>query len=501
LKLFFLGETKVISDFSISNEREFKMSTSSASKVENHINAFKKRIDEHIKNEPNSALLTSRELRWFLERSIIYLRENPHESANEIASLLMGKANQLPELVQQAGARIPAEIKKILNDLLRTNRYGVTNEAQKKTASKLNYLLGKLDEYQSVQTTAPATKPVNEKTGMPKSSSQQPPILQHTAQKPISQQPTAQIPAIQQPAAQKPITQKPVAQKPAIQQPTAQQSKIEKQPDGVATISPALNPKYRQFTEHEIHGWLFNQNQDLSDELPPSELYGRNKAAQAHSATFDSVQMIGTGKYSSRIGIFNGSITGLKANDNQSAAIGDSNNGDLLTGCGYAVAKAVINAAGAGLQTELYNKYGVPKDEKGRPVTEEPTDYGKQHYAHYEGRGYSLTCGSYDMQTSHGITAIELLTVPMYSEAGVVNMYLEALIHSKDKDFIALPLAGMTHPVIDGDSAKSARLSIAAVKKFYDTYPDSKLKTVFTIFNDPRAIAHYTSAVTALEKS
>ena len=190
--------------------------------------------------------------------------------------------------------------------------------------------------------------------------------------------------------------------------------------------------------------------------------------------------MVGNGKFSSRIGIYSGGITELKTRDGQTAAIGDSNNGDLLTGCGFAVAKAVVNATGAGLQTELYNKYGVPE-------VGHTTDYGKQNYARFEGRGYALTCGAYDMKASHGIDSVELLTVPHRSEEGVVNMYLEALIHSKDKDFIALPMAGMTHRVIDNNSDTSARLTFSAVHQFYEMYPDSKLKIIFTIFNDPSA--------------
>ena len=110
-----------------------------------------------------------------------------------------------------------------------------------------------------------------------------------------------------------------------------------------------------------------------------------------------------------------------------------------------------------------------------------------------------LNCGSYEMKNTHGIDAVELLTVPMNSEDGVVNMYLEALTHSKDKDFIALPMAGMSHPVINNNSAKSAELTLKAVEAFYTKFPDSKLKIIFTIFNSVPAENDYKNAIKNIE--
>lgn len=252
--------------------------------------------------------------------------------------------------------------------------------------------------------------------------------------------------------------------------------------------------KFKQYSVDEIDNWLFKGQGPASNELPISRLVksGRNKEQYAPKKFFHEVPMLGNGPISSRVGIYSGGVTDLKTNGKHSAAVGDSNNGDLLTGCGYAVAKAIVNATGAGLQTELYNTYGVPG-------VMDTTEYGKKNYKQFEGRGYALCCGSYEMKDSHGIDAVELLTVPMDSERGVVNMYLEALIHSKDKDFIALPMAGMSHPVINNNSSKSAELTLKAVKAFYTQFPDSRLKIIFTIFGDVSAENNYKTAIENIE--
>ncbi len=255
---------------------------------------------------------------------------------------------------------------------------------------------------------------------------------------------------------------------------------------------PSASPGYRQYSFEQIDNWLFGNNRKGVSQLPASQLGKREAARYAPKVSFDAVKPIGNGKISSRIAIYSGGITDLKASPGQRAAVGDSNNGDLLTGCGFAVAKAIVNAAGAGLQQELYNKFGVPG-------VMETTDYGKKNYASYEGRGYAISCDGHDMKASHGIGTVELLTVPMDSEAGVINMYYEALVHSRDKDYIALPMAGMTHPVINDNAAKSAELSVKAAAKFYAEYPDSKLKIVYTIFNNPQAEAAYQQAISSAD--
>jgi hypothetical protein len=243
------------------------------------------------------------------------------------------------------------------------------------------------------------------------------------------------------------------------------------------------------FSLKEIDDWLFNRKQDTR--LPESKLNMRNKSAYAPTKKFNQLPMLGEGKYTSRMAVQSGSITDFKAEMQENAVIATSNNGDLLTGCGYAVAKAVVNAAGPGLQMDLYNTYGVPG-------VMETSNYGKNHYGATEGRGYALTCDGHDMRESHGINTIELLTVPMYSEEGLKNMYKEALEHSKDKDYIALPMAGMTHPVLNGNPKLSATIATEAAKEFIDSHPESKLKIIFTIFNNKNYESHYEDCVRKL---
>lgn len=145
---------------------------------------------------------------------------------------------------------------------------------------------------------------------------------------------------------------------------------------------------FKQYTFEQINSWLFNGKK--MPDLPASKLGPREAAKFSPKKNFSDVPVIGVGKYTQRIGIHSGGITDLKTQNGEKAAIGDSNNGDLLTGCGFAVAKACVNAAGAELQMELYNKFGVPG------VMKTP-QYGKDKYSHTEGRGYAITCSAYDM--------------------------------------------------------------------------------------------------------
>lgn len=265
---------------------------------------------------------------------------------------------------------------------------------------------------------------------------------------------------------------------PAIQPPVSSASSLQAP---VVVASPVAPVPVNKFSVEEINDWLFMGK--IDDRFPDSKLQGRKPENYLPKVDFASVPICASDKYAGRFGIHEGSITDLRAAGTK-AAICSSNNGDLLTGCGYAVAKAVVNAAGPALQAELYNQYGVPG-------VMEVTEYGKQKYAASEGRGYALTCSSHDMAASHGLTAIELLTVPMLDANGVKNMYKEAFQHSKHLDYIAVPMAGMTHPVLNGNSARSAELATAAAKEFMDENPDSKLKIVFVIYDDPVAVANY----------
>ncbi|QVL54916.1 MAG: hypothetical protein KFB95_06240 [Simkaniaceae bacterium] len=252
---------------------------------------------------------------------------------------------------------------------------------------------------------------------------------------------------------------------------------------------PTQPSQKENFSEQEINDWLFGGNKD--ERFPDSKLGKRNQEGYAFKKTFSQIPMVGSGHYTSRIGIYRGGITDLKADENQKTAIGDSNNGDLLTGCGYAVAKAVVNAAGSNLQRDLYNTYGVPG------VMKVP-DYGKSCYSKTEGRGYAVTCDAHDMKKTHNIQNIEFMTVPMHNLEGVRNMYREAYEHSRDLDYIALPMAGMSHPVLKGKSELSAEIATSEFKKFSNENPSSNLKVIFVIFNDLFAENLYRNKALAL---
>jgi hypothetical protein len=239
-----------------------------------------------------------------------------------------------------------------------------------------------------------------------------------------------------------------------------------------------------KFTIEQVKSWLFAGKSIAG--FPRSKLVVRNQVAQKPVISTDKLKPIGEGRYTSRVIIYSGGITDICIERGKTGAVASSNNGDLLTGCGYAVAKAVINAAGAGMQTELYNRYGVPQ------VMQVPKRSAHK-YAATEGRGYAVTCESYDMAKTHNVEQIEELTVPIdntpRNREGVINMYYEAFVHCRDLDYILLPMAGMTHRVIDG-SDTSAMLANEAFFRFIKAYPDSKLKVVFTIFKalKPRMI-------------
>ncbi len=245
----------------------------------------------------------------------------------------------------------------------------------------------------------------------------------------------------------------------------------------------------QKFEQKDIENWLFNHGSAPKDaSFPLSKLSKREPEKFAPKTDTSQLQSVGDGIASKRIQIHSGSITDIKIAEGKKGAVATSNNGDLLTGCGYAVAKAIVNAAGAGFQTELYNRFGVPG------VMQTP-QYAKDNYSKTEGRGYAISCDPHDMRTSHNIDKIEMLTVPMAvtpeNEAGVENMYYEAFVHNKDLDFMLVPMAGMSHPVLENSSDKSAKLTMNAFERFVRDYPDSKLNLVCTIFNDKVAEENY----------
>lgn len=237
------------------------------------------------------------------------------------------------------------------------------------------------------------------------------------------------------------------------------------------------------YTIEEINDHLFNGVRKKP--IPKSLLKPRNQDYYKPKINIDEIKSTVTGKYQNNILIYNGGVTDIQIPEGKTGALCTSNNGDLFTGCNYEIARAVINAAGAGLQTELYNTHGMPGCMQVLQGMK-PGDAG---------RGYAITCESYDMKESHNIDKIELLTVPFEEKKGVVNMYYEALKHSQNLDYILVPTAGMTHKALGYSFDNSARLTMEGFVKFRNECPDSKLKVIFTLF-EAQAIAHYEKHVT-----
>lgn len=248
--------------------------------------------------------------------------------------------------------------------------------------------------------------------------------------------------------------------------------------------------KTENFSLEEIHSWLFENKKD--SRFPRSKLESREQEKHQPQIEAKKCSPMGEGNYSRQMRIYQGSLTDIRIEDGKRGAIATSNNGDLFTGCGYAIASAVIHAAGAGLQQELYNRYGVSK-------TRGKSQYGGARYHATEGCGYAIACQSYDMKVSHNIDQIEFLTVPSLSEEGVVNMYYEAFMDSQNLDYIILPMAGATHRVIGNNAAKSAELAMEAFFKFRSAYPRSKLVVIFSLLED-EAVDAYRQCALELDK-
>jgi hypothetical protein len=250
--------------------------------------------------------------------------------------------------------------------------------------------------------------------------------------------------------------------------------------------------KPEKIAEEIVEGHLFGGQKSIL--MPDSKLKKRQQELYKSKYVFKSEDYKfieleeGSGRYfiSGKIAITNHGVTDIRFNNQEKVAVCSSNNGDLFMGCGYAVAKAVINVCGPGIQKELYDKYGIQK------VMGEPTKVRK---IDGEGRGHSITCGSYDMNKTHGISQTEVMTVPMSSRAGVLNMYEEAFANSRDLDYIIVPMAGMTHPVLNGNPGLNAELAMTAFEKFLKKNPRSKLKVIFSIYKDPEAEVLYEKRV------
>lgn len=279
---------------------------------------------------------------------------------------------------------------------------------------------------------------------------------------------------------------------------------------GVKSITPTSGEKVHNFSTAKITNWLYGHEKDndfyfsefiLDGKIGKEKGVGRRKEEYASKTNTSKISPLNSkGVYTKRIAVYSGSITDIKVQEGKTAAIGDSNNGDLRTCCGAAVATAIINAAGPDLQRDLYNEFGVPGYMK---VPEKALKL----YPETKGRGYSLTRKPYDMKESYNIQQIEFMTVPWENNEenvlGVRRMYAQAFEHSQDLDFIILPIIGTSHPVLMDNPKLSAKIATEEFKKFVDTHKDSKLEVIFAIWDKPGATTCadiYTEAARNLEE-
>lgn len=473
--------------------------------------AFTKGLDDRyvkLSERDRDTLKSDRNLNEFLGKAIQILKNDKNQglSLNEdLAHYLMGRRDYLPRQFgeEHQSASIAPETKAILDDLLRTHRYGIfgISETLPKTTAKLEALLKyispentnntnntniRVAHYQgeprkNVGFAEDTDIRVTHYQGVPRQS-----ILlgENTIPRAKNNEKKSKNAHVT-----KLSTINEVSQSQEMDQKNWGPSKnkggnlVANEKNAAQLSIPKVSADY---SVQEIEGWLFGGVS--SKKFPRSKLTGRDQEKYLPKEFFENVEIATSGKYAGKVGVHNGGVTSLAAKEGERAAVVTSNNGDLLTGCGYAVAKAVTGAAGPGLQHELYSKYGVPD-------VMATTEYGKKNYSSTEGRGYAISCNSHDMKSTHNVDQIELVTVPMQSEAGVVNMYKEAFTHAKGLDYIAVPMAGMTHPVIGNNSKKSAELTMKAVDEFYRDNPQSKLKIIFTIPNGPEAVENYWSAI------
>ena len=271
------------------------------------------------------------------------------------------------------------------------------------------------------------------------------------------------------------------------------------------------------YTTEEIGRWMFEERAPLRDGDQASISGIVFKGITKESIRAQSKPIITAGKLfadpsQGKVAIYGGSLTDIRIEDGKVGSVIVSNNGDLKGCCGYAVATSVHCNVGPAAQTAAYNCFGVPG------VMHQP-QHGQTHYSATEGRGYSITLPSGDMLTSHGMIAVEMVTVPYNYPAGdetrlqtlfggVENMYFEALEHAHliGSDYIVVPgLLGTSHPLLSkgagdpyyADREKCAELVMSALHNFYRLHPDSKLKVIFSIFGDPTAEEAYKQAFVA----
>ena len=267
-----------------------------------NIEDFKGRLDVYLKKNSLDQINPDRNLEKILEKSIKFLKS---DTANEtdatvVAHLLMGRAEKLPANVIAATDSIPPELKSTLNDLLRTNRYGINPETSTKTIAKLEHLLEIIKTNNSGKPSAAQDQNLS------------------TERKDVNNQ-NIHVKSTKS--------------------------------------STAQEPEFPQFNSNEIQGWLFDGKQDTR--LPILTPQKRLKGNYAPRKDLATITMLGEGKISSKVGSYAGNITDLKADSKQRARVGVILVDNFCMRQNNTESVQVLHAAGPELQRGVLNTHGI----------------------------------------------------------------------------------------------------------------------------------------------
>jgi hypothetical protein len=376
----------------------------------------------------------------------------------------MGRAKNLPEGMQKAHAAIPQELKSTLDSLLQTNRFGIFQETSKKTIAKLEYLLEKIntdkpETTSTAQTGALAPAQTDDIKNAEANQLSYPSISTHTTE---------------------------ISDFEAIS-PYAAVTEDKKTNADVENSSTLQQPKFHQFTSDEINSWLFEGKQHPF--LPTQEAQKRTKQNYAPKVNVDSVSMIEKGILSSKVGIHIGKITDLRARDGQKFQVAAHIQPDLRVAEGSNAGEAIIHAAGAELQREVFNTWGAyptdttktaDSDKKSKvDATKNDESFVSNTREHTK---RVLQCGAHEMKESHGIHGVQLMDIQFLSKFEWHEMIEIALDNAKNDDLILLPVTSLFSEEGDGtDVSLEASLTSRVISEFYQRNKESNLKIILCI--------------------
>ena len=459
------------------------MSSGSSGIGQPDISKFIGRFSElNEKKGPISSKVGAANLEKILQASIIFLRNSSENKkhANGVAQFLMGRAKNLPDGIKLAHADIPPELQTTLSDLLRTNRYGINPESSDKTIAKLEYLLQKIEKNNSGALISAKQKESLQQAHVAQSVS--PPLARDPA--------TEKSEIISDTGLLESLHDIPIAQSetPPAEHPDSATQNIAIDPTDLSTSQQFED---HQFTSEEINDWLFNgKSHALLPEPTPNT---RLKNDYAPKLNLDDVEMIGKGKFSSKVGIYVGNITDLEASDNQKVSAGCIISDDLCMNNVIKCTNAIMHAAGAEIQREIFNTYSefrtnedTTKEANDQSLSDETenanerTNYGERTLRYSYSDDTVFPCGAYEMKDSHKIHSVQVMLVPETFEQWRDRCRL-AIDNAMPDDFIILPVISLAED--EKALAEESELISVLVREFYSNHPDLNLKIILNISN------------------